>query len=76
MTLRHEMLAATDLVGFTSQAVVRHSERIYGLVQLNVRDLTYSRSVGVFLRKKTYLSPTVQRLIESLKATARTTLTN
>ena len=36
-----------------------------------MKDLTYTRRVGVYYRKDAYLSPAARRFIDILKATAK-----
>ncbi len=71
MQLRHQLLASSNLMGFTSKRVVRHAAPLYGLKELRVPNLVYARGVGVFYRKDSYLSPAAKRFIEMLKATAK-----
>lgn len=71
MSLRHQILASSHLVSFTSKRVVRRAAPIYGFAQFNVRELTYTRGIGVFYRKDGYLSPAARRYIEILKTTAK-----
>ena len=71
MSFRNELLAASDLVGFTSRRVVKRSAATYGVVALNVKELNYSRGIGLFYRKTAYLSPAALRFIDILRAKAR-----
>lgn len=71
LPLRHELLASSDLLGFASKRVVRQAAPRSRFVELRVRDLTYTRRVGLMYRKNAYLSPAAQRFIEILKATAK-----
>ena len=70
LPLRHQLLASSDLLGFASKRVVRQATPSSRFVELRIRDLTYTRRVGVMYRKDAYLSPAAQRFIEILKATA------
>ena len=71
MSFRNELLTTSDLVGFTSRRVVKRSAATYGVVALNVKELNYSRGIGLFYRKTAYLSPAALRFIDILRAKAR-----
>lgn len=71
LPLRNQLLASSDLLGFASKRVVREATARSRFVELRVRDLTYTRRVGVMYRKDAYLSPAARRFIEILKATAK-----
>ena len=43
----------------------------FPIIELRVRDLGFTRRVGVFYRKDAYLSPAARRFIEILKVTAK-----
>jgi DNA-binding transcriptional LysR family regulator len=71
LPLRHHLIAASDMISFGSRDVARHVARRFPIVELRVKDLAYTRRVGVFCRKESYLSPAARRFIEILKATAK-----
>lgn len=71
MPLRHQLLASSDLLGFTSKRTVREAAPRFCVAGLRVGELAYTRRVGLLYRKDAYLSPTVRRFIEILKTTAK-----
>ena len=71
MTLRHLLLASSDLLGFASKRAVREAAAHFSIAGLRVSELAYTRRVGVMYRKDAYLSPTAKRFIEILKTTAK-----
>jgi len=73
LPLRLEVLASSDLLGFTARSEVREAAARFGLVEIPVKGSTYTRRVGVMYRKDAYLSPAAKRFIEILKATAKGT---
>ena len=68
---RNNLIATSELLGFTSRSAVRYASRNLPLTELRVKHLAYTRRVGVVYRKDSYLSPAARRFIEILKATAR-----
>jgi len=76
LPLRLELLASSDLVGFTAKSAVREAAARYGLVEIPIKGWTYTRPAGVIYRKDAYLSPAAKRFIEILKATAKETSKN
>ena len=66
-----ELLASSDLVGFTAKSAVREAAVRYGIVEIPIKGWTYTRRAGVIYRKDAYLSPAAKRFIEILKATAK-----
>ncbi|MBI3917382.1 MAG: LysR family transcriptional regulator [Betaproteobacteria bacterium] len=71
LPLRNRLLASSDLLGFAAKRVVRQATPRSRFVELRVRDLAYSRCVGVMYRKDAYLSPAARRFIEILQTTAK-----
>ena len=69
--LRHHLVAASDLLAFSPRRVVRYAAAHLQVAELRVKDLAYTRRVGVAYRKDAYLSPAAKRFIEILKATAK-----
>lgn len=63
LPLRLQAAANSDLLVYTSRVMV---EQFEGLQVLPVKELYWTRSVGVFHRKEPYLSPAVRRFIEIL----------
>ena len=70
MVVRNLLVANSNAVGFTSTRVARETLRHHNLVDLPVRELTYTRSIGVYYRRGTYFPPVAKRFIEVLKKTA------
>jgi DNA-binding transcriptional LysR family regulator len=71
LTLRNELVAATDLLAFASREVARYAAARLHIAELRVKDLTYTRRVGLMYRKDAYLSPAARQFIEILKSTAK-----
>jgi DNA-binding transcriptional LysR family regulator len=70
LLLRFRTVADSDLVGFTSRNLLEQFAPHFKLVELPVRELKWTRRVGVSYRKDGYLSPAARRFIDILKATA------
>jgi len=73
--LRNQIVASTDLLGYTAQRVVRLAAPQFRFAELHVKELEYLRRVGVIYRKNTYLSIAARRFIEILKATVQESTT-
>ena len=71
MLVRDQLLINSDVLGFTNTHVVREAVQHHRLVELPVRELAYTRSIGLYFRKDAYLPPVARRFIEVLKKTAR-----
>jgi len=71
LPLRHHLIATSDMLTFGSKDVARYAAQRHPIVELRVKGLAYTRRVGVFYRKESYLSPVARRFIEILKATAK-----
>jgi len=69
--LRLQAVASSDLLGFTSRQVLRQTAQRFRLVEIPVKELKWTRPIGVIYRKDAYLSPAAKRFIEILKATAK-----
>jgi len=69
--LRLELVASSDLLGFTSKS---EAAGRFGLVEIPARNWTYTLTAGVIYRKDAYLSPAARRFIEILKTTTRETV--
>jgi len=65
------LVAASDLLAFGSRSVAQYATAHFRIAVLRVKDLVYTRRVGVIYRKDAYLSPAARRFIEILKATAK-----
>jgi DNA-binding transcriptional LysR family regulator len=72
LPLKHRIIARSDLVGFAAKRAVSEAASRSRLAVLRVRDLAYTRRVGVMYRKDAYLSPAARRFVEILKTTAKT----
>jgi DNA-binding transcriptional LysR family regulator len=66
-----ELVANSDVLGFTARRLVRGAATRLELVELPVEGMPRMRPVGVSYRRDAYLSPTARRFIEILKATAQ-----
>jgi DNA-binding transcriptional LysR family regulator len=71
LPIRYHLVAASDLLSFNSTRVVRYAAARLPIRELHVKDLAYTRPLGVYYRKDAYLSPAARRFIEILKATAK-----
>ena len=69
-TITH-LVAASELLGFTSRQAVRYAAARLPLAEVHVKDLSVTRRMGVTYRKDAYLSPATMRFIEILKMTAK-----
>jgi DNA-binding transcriptional LysR family regulator len=76
LPLKHQIIARSDLLGFAARRAVSEAAPRSRLVVLRVRDLAYTRRVGVIYRMDAYLSPAARRFVEILKATARKSATD
>ena len=66
-----ELVAHSDVLGFTARRLVRGAAARLDRVELTVEGVPRTRPVGVSYRLDAYLSPTARRFIEILKATAQ-----
>src|SRR5437773_401170 len=71
--LRLHLIASSGLLTLTSRRLVRRLSPQFPMVVIPVKELTWTRHVGVSYRKDAYLSPVARRFIEILKSTARET---
>lgn len=70
LLFRHRIVASSELVGFAPRQSMAEAFPHSRCVALNVRDLNYTRRVGIMYRKDAYLSPAARRFINVLKASA------
>ena len=68
--LRLRSVAKSDLLDFTSMAVIRQLASV-DVTVLPIKELTWRRSVGLLRRKGAYLPRAVQRLIEILRSISK-----
>jgi DNA-binding transcriptional LysR family regulator len=66
-----ELVAHSDVLGFTARRLVHGAAARLDLVELRVEGMPRTRPVGLSYRRDAYLSPTARRFIEILKATAQ-----
>ena len=67
--LRLQIVAASDLLAYTSQGHVRRGMAAgYALTILSVTELAWLRPIGAIMRSERYLPPAVQRLIDILRS--------
>jgi DNA-binding transcriptional LysR family regulator len=71
LPIRYHLVAASDLLSFNSRRMVRYAAERLRIRELHVKDLAYTRRIGVIYRKDAYLSPAARRFIEILKTTAK-----
>ena len=69
--LRLTTWASSDLLGYLSTGVLREAAQRFHLKEIPIKELEWSRPVGVIYRRDAYLSPLARRFIEMLKATAK-----
>ena len=65
------LVAASELLGFTSRQTVRYAATHIPIAEVRVKDLSVTRRIGVICRKDAYLSPAARRFIEILKTTVK-----
>jgi DNA-binding transcriptional LysR family regulator len=70
VSLRHDVVASSDLLGLNLQRVVRQAAPRYRLAELAVAGITLKLCTGVTYRKSAYLPPAAVRFIEIRKSTA------
>ena len=66
-----ELVAHSDVLGFTARRLVRAAAARLDLVELALEGVPRTRPVGASYRREAYLSPTARRFIEILKTTAQ-----
>jgi DNA-binding transcriptional LysR family regulator len=71
LPLRQHLIAASDLLAFGSRSVAQYAAAHFRIAVLRIKNLAYTRRVGVIYRKDAYLSPAARRFIEILKTTAK-----
>ena len=71
--IRLRAVAKSDLLDFTSRSVVRQFTGRGQIRILPVRELAWSRSVGLLRRNENYVPPIVTRFIDTLKSMASDT---
>lgn len=69
--VRLHAMAAANLLHFSSRPVVKQDARLFRIVELRIKDVSWIRRNGVSFRKDAYLSPVTQRFIELLKLVAK-----
>lgn len=70
LALRLPLIAKSDLLSYSSMPVVRRAAPHLRFAEFRVKELEYTRRVGVMYRKNSYLSPIARRFIAILKETA------
>ena len=71
LPIRYHLVAASDLLSFNSRRMVRYAAARLRIRELHVKELAYTRRVGVYYRQDAYLSPAARRFIEILKTKAK-----
>lgn len=69
--VRIQAVAMSDLVSYSSRLMLAPFWKKLLLTELKVKELAWTRHVGVSYRKDAYLSPMARRFIEILKVTAK-----
>jgi len=70
-SVRLQAVSRSNLLGFGSRRVMEQAARRLPLTEICVKELAWSRSVGVSYRRNAYVSPLARRFIEILKTTAK-----
>lgn len=65
--IRLQVVAQSGLLGFIPQWEMKQSAQRSRLVKIPVKELAWTRTIGVRYRKDTYLSPAARKFIEILK---------
>jgi DNA-binding transcriptional LysR family regulator len=69
--LRLRTVVSSGLLDFTSEAIIRQVQRDYAVTTLAVPELSMHRPIGAIRRKETYLPPIVKRMLDTLRAVAK-----
>ena len=57
LSLRHHLIAVSNLLTFASKNIARYAATRFDIAEFRVKDLAYTRRVGVFYRNDAYLPP-------------------
>lgn len=71
LQLKHAAIACSNFVSITSSELLPQEARRFPLVELPVKEFSYSRKISIVYRKNAYLSPAARRVIDILKKQAR-----
>lgn len=71
MQIRLQAVGSSHLLGIAPRRVVREAASRLRLTEIPVKELVWTRQIGVGYRKDPYLSPAARRFIEILKTTAK-----
>ena len=71
MQIRLQAIGWSHLLGIAPRRIVREIASRLHLTEIQVKELVWTRHVGVGYRKDAYLSPVARRFIEILKTTAK-----
>lgn len=71
LQIRLQAIGSSRLLGIAPRRTVREAASRLRLTEIPVKELTWSRHVGVGYRRDAYLSPAARRFIDVLKATAK-----
>ena len=69
--IRAQAVASSDLLSFSPRRMLKDVWRPFPLVILRVKDVSWTRAIGLSYRKGTYIAPVVRRMIQILKSQAR-----
>jgi len=70
-SVRLRTVSRSHLLGFGSRRFIEQASHWLPLKEIRVKELAWSRSVGVSYRRNAYVSPLARRFIEILKTTAK-----
>jgi len=71
MQIRLQGIGSSQLLGIAPRRVVREGASRLRLTEVPVKELVWTREVGVGYRKGAYVAPVARRFIEILKTTAK-----
>lgn len=72
MPIRLQAIASSGLLGVGPSRTLQQVRERLQLTEILVKELAWTRQVGIGFRKDAYLSPAARRFVEILKATAKT----
>jgi len=70
-SVRLQTVSCSNLLGFDPRRFMKQATRRLPVTEIRVKDLAWSRPVGVSYRRIAYVSPVARRFIEILKANAK-----
>lgn len=70
-SVRLQTVSCSNLLSFDPRRFMKQAARRLPVTEIRVKELAWSRPVGVSYRRNAYVSPLARRFIEILKATAK-----